>query len=232
MDRERLKRAAWVGALGIALVVVIALVSGRGSGPGAAQIEPLGPQQLPPVPSAGPAQSIDARSVPPSLIRTATATVIQHVDDKTGTLKRTFIADKLTPRERWEMDVVRPQVLLYLSPSRVIHLVSDAGHFVAPANIPQSGQFTGNLVLTIYDSGSSRPARISEDSDDAVIRLESAEGAVFDATRGAEHRAGPAHRPRAAPGLQRGRPAHRSPDDRQRGRAAPAAARLADGRPG
>lgn len=194
MDRKRLKRSAWVGALGVALVVVIALLTRGGAEQrGVSAVDAIDPGDVPPPPGRAPPASLNARRIDPSVLETATGTVVEREDPKTRRLKLRFMAEKITPLPRYEMQVQRPQIFLFLSPSRVIHLVSGTGHFVAPGNTPQSGEFKDNLVLTVFDSGSERPANLSPDSPDRVLRLELPDGAIFDATRGEVRSAGPVH---------------------------------------
>ncbi len=129
----------------------------------------LDQDEMPPLPSSFRA----AKGFSPDAIGNTGKLNIDIVDKKSGRLSRRFSYDRMTPRDAWVFDVVRPEAWLYVSDSRVIHLVGDKGQFYAPGNQPQEGTFRKNLVITIYQKSKTRvkPLDLGKDSMDRAIKI-------------------------------------------------------------
>ncbi len=179
MDPKRLNRLVWVTVAGLTLVAVITLLS-RNAPVGKSPTLGGDPGAAPPVlKDARPGGKLD-----PTHIGTSGEGVIQQVNSKTGELQKVFRYRTLTPREQGVFDLASPQAWLYLSPTRVLHLRSEEGQFVAPANQPQSGEFRKNVVLTLFQTAAPRKlAPLDETSPDRAMRIEM-DDASFDTTLG------------------------------------------------
>lgn len=112
-------------------------------------------------------------------------------DEKTGDLKQEYFWAQIDPSPGGIFDVVKPQARFHLSPRRVIQMQAETGQFLAPANRPQRGRLSGNLVITVYEAPAGEALDMSPDSPHQAIRVLLEDEASFDATLGKIESQGP-----------------------------------------
>ena len=79
--------------------------------------------------------------------------------------------DTLTPRPNGVTHVTLPGARLHLAPTRVLDIRAVEGTILAPENRIQSGDFAGEVVLTLFESLHGRPLDLSADSQDADLHV-------------------------------------------------------------
>lgn len=89
--------------------------------------------------------------------------------NRKGQLLQLF-GQSLTPLPEGVSAVLKPMVRLHSSSHRVLEIKADRGSFIAPENQPRSGEFSDNVVLTIYESPRSRNVDLSPESKDVKLR--------------------------------------------------------------
>ena len=176
---SRIKRVLIVAGLGVIGLGVIALL-GRGDdtlrdrgGPNTVHIDdaPDGPNgDITPTPGSQP-------------IGSAEDGVIQRTDPKTGRLLQEFRYASVTPQEQGVFDMVKPRARMFLEAFRVIQMESDTGRFVMPNNNFESGEFVGNLVITVFECDPDQKLDLSPKSLHRALKIK-LDRATFDATLG------------------------------------------------
>ena len=78
--------------------------------------------------------------------------------------------DRIKPLPKGIAEVTAPGARIHLERHRVLQITADHGTIVAPDNHPQSGRFTGNVVITLFESDPSRAADLSDASPDVALR--------------------------------------------------------------
>lgn len=136
---------------------------------------------VPPTPGANPTTTSDI-----NLIGENTVGWVQRQDPKTGKLAEEFRWDTLNPENDGLFNVTKPQARMYLDDNRVLHMTSDSGQIIAPGNYPKSGEFRGNVVITLFevDPALKRGVIIANDSPDITMRIFLDGVARFDSTLG------------------------------------------------
>lgn len=179
MNTNSLQKAIVAGAIGIGVVGGIAWFS---SPPQRQQRTVTGvpTEQRPPDIEQG--EEVDP-GFRPSGVAVSERSIIQRTDPETGELEQEFFYDQLTPREEGVFDMVNPQARLYLSPTRVISLRSRSGRFIAPDNHPQSGQFSDEVVITVFETEPGEKLDLSPQSPHRMLQIE-LEEAEFDTLLG------------------------------------------------
>lgn len=78
----------------------------------------------------------------------------------------------LNPLPNGVMNIESPMARIHLKRNqRVLQISADEGTFIAPANRPRSGNFTGNVVFTVFEAPDGEEADLTDESEDAVMRL-------------------------------------------------------------
>ena len=111
--------------------------------------------------------------------------------NKRGQLLQVF-GQSLTPLPQGVSSVVKPMARLHSTPSRVLEIRADRGTFVAPENQPRSGEFSDNVVLTLFECPKNRALDFSEESKDIRLRVY-LQDARFDLELGQVDSNGPVH---------------------------------------
>ena len=89
--------------------------------------------------------------------------------NKKGQLLQLF-GQSLTPLPEGVSAVQKPMARLHSSQSRVLEIKADRGSFIAPENQPRSGEFSDNVVVTVYESPRGRNVDLSPESKDIKLR--------------------------------------------------------------
>ena len=100
--------------------------------------------------------------------------------------------DSLTPLPYGVTQVKSPGARVHLTAFRVLEMTAKEGTIVAPENEPRRGDFSGQVVLSLYESDPSRPPDTTTDSEDLKLRLYM-EDARFDMELGQIECDGPVH---------------------------------------
>jgi len=104
-----------------------------------------------------------------------------------------LFGEKLQPLPQGVYRVSQPGARVHLIPGRrIIQMRAPRGRFVAPENQPQSGEFHGDVVITLFDAPPGRSADLSPDSPDIRV-VTYLQGATFDVELGLIESAGPVH---------------------------------------
>lgn len=86
-----------------------------------------------------------------------------------------LFGDLLTPQPHGVTQVTMPGIRVHFAPRRVLEMLAERGQIVAPDQQPRSGQFDGNVVLTLYQRGEGEGPGVSADrpaeASDIVLRL-------------------------------------------------------------
>lgn len=180
MISKRTQRVIIVALAGIALVLLITVLSQRGGTVRKPIKIGITAGDLPPTPG-----KEAPKSSPLGLesLGQGGQTVVQQTDKNTGRLLREFSYDKIKPLEQSVFDLTNPKARLYQKPSLVIQMSSEEGRFVAPDNQPQSGDFRKNLVVTVFQCESSRNVNLAADSGDRLVNIH-LDQATFDTRLG------------------------------------------------
>jgi len=94
---------------------------------------------------------------------------ISSVNSK-GQLIELF-GDTLTPLPRGVTKVASPGARIYLEPLRVLQIRAIKGTILAPDNQIRSGEFSGNVRLTLFEGSTSQALDLSDESPDAGLRV-------------------------------------------------------------
>ncbi|MBI1373492.1 MAG: hypothetical protein GC159_12255 [Phycisphaera sp.] len=193
MEKKRLQRMIIVALLGIALVLLITILSERGqrknANPGGDAPVVLEAGQAPPDPTKTTNPGTIETRDPSRLLGRGGRAVIDVTDPKTGRLIRRVSYSEMEPLAEGVFEVKQPRATFFVTPRRVIQLRSDEGRLEAPGNVPQSGTLSGNIVITLFDSQTDKPADLSPESPDRVVTIEVADEATFNTTLGEIHTA-------------------------------------------
>jgi lipopolysaccharide export system protein LptA len=111
--------------------------------------------------------------------------------NRRGQLLQVF-GQSLTPLPQGVSSVVKPMARLHSTPTRVLEIRADRGTFVAPENQPRSGEFSDNVVLTLFEGPKNRALDFSEESKDIKLRVY-LQDARFDLELGQVDSNGPVH---------------------------------------
>ncbi len=79
--------------------------------------------------------------------------------------------DTLTPLPNGVSQVAQPGARIHLTPHRVLRIRAKQGTILAPDNQIRSGQFNGDVNMTLFDSPTNRPVEVSQKSNDAKLQL-------------------------------------------------------------
>jgi len=90
--------------------------------------------------------------------------------NKRGQLIEMF-GDQLSPLPNGVADVTFPGARVHLSPDRVLEILGKQGTIVAPDNQPQSGQFIGPVVVSLYQNPLGQPVQLEDQSKDTQLRM-------------------------------------------------------------
>ncbi len=103
-----------------------------------------------------------------------------------------LFGDSLSPQPFGVTQVKNPGARIHLTGSRVLEMLAEEGKIVAPDNEPRSGDFSGRVALSLFESPPGRAPQISEDSDDLKLRVDLTD-ARFDMELGQIESHGPVH---------------------------------------
>lgn len=176
---SRIKRVLIVAGLGVIGLGIIALL-GRGDDRlrDRGGDKPIGaidaPDGLPP--DVKPNTGID-------IIQDGGDGQVQITDPKTGRLKQEIKWAGLDPQEQGVFDVEEPRIRLFLETFRVIQIEADKGKLVMPNQNLESGEFVGNLIITVFECEPDQKLNLAAKSPDRVLKLK-LDRATFDATLG------------------------------------------------
>lgn len=177
---SRIKRVLIVAGLGVIGLGVITLLSrGDDATSGGGQgTKNVGGVNAPDAPDGGINPTPGGQP-----IESAGPGVIQRTDPKTGRLLQEFRYNGLEPREQGVFDMDKPRARMFLEPFRVIEMASDTGRFVMPNRVFESGEFVGNLVITVFECEPEQKLDLSPKSPHRVVKIK-LDRATFDATLG------------------------------------------------
>jgi hypothetical protein len=103
-----------------------------------------------------------------------------------------FWGDRVTPLPQGLMRVDAPGMRMHMEPWRVLQITAVRGMFVAPGNQPRSGDFEGDVVVTLYESPDASRPNLDDDSPHVKLRLYLDE-AAFDVEMGQIDSNSPVH---------------------------------------
>ena len=103
-----------------------------------------------------------------------------------------FWGERVTPLPQGLIRVDEPGMRLHLEPWRVMQITARTGTFVAPDNQPRSGDFEGQVIVTLFESPTNDPPDMADDSPHVQLRLYLRD-AAFDVELGQIDSIGPVH---------------------------------------
>ncbi len=103
-----------------------------------------------------------------------------------------FWGQRVTPLPQGLMRVELPGMRMHMEPWRVLQITAARGVFVAPNNQPRSGDFEGDVVVTLFESPDNSRPDLDDDSPHTQLRLYLDE-AAFDVELGQIDSNSPVH---------------------------------------
>jgi lipopolysaccharide export system protein LptA len=164
-------------AVGVSLVLAIALLVWTFKADPTAQIATSQPKDIVPIGVGSRPPSFDKppdKDIPSNPIQSVKKPILNKRNEK-GQLIQVF-ADRVDPKPQGVLDVVKPSARIHLKPNQVLEILADRGTFIAPDNQPRSGDFQGKAIIRLFDGPNNRAVDLTDRSPDVklIILLDNA----------------------------------------------------------